>query len=69
MKTRNQPELDANDLVPRYRMHNQIQITPPDDIRRLAAWIDLNAIFYGSYDPELQAAQLAGKAIPMPETQ
>lgn len=94
---RDHPELDAGDLVPRYWMRNQIQITPPDglrsarrsrlmrhlldgaghqqvklsddDVRRLAAWIDLNAVFYGSYDPELQAAQLAGKTISMPEIQ
>lgn len=94
---RNNPGLDAGDLVPRYWMRNQIQITPPDDVRsarrsrlmrhlldgdghqkvklsdddvrRLAAWIDLNAIFYGSYDPELQAAQLTGRAIPMPAIQ
>ncbi|MCC6353021.1 MAG: hypothetical protein IT577_03990 [Verrucomicrobiae bacterium] len=94
---RSQPERDAEDLVPRYRQRNQIQITPPDDIRsarrsrlmrhllegdghqdvklsdddvrRIAAWIDLNAIFYGSYDPGQQAAQLAGQPIPMPEIQ
>lgn len=40
-----------------------------DDIRRLAAWIDLNAIFYGTYEPELQSVQLSGKPIPMPATQ
>ena len=41
----------------------------PDDLRRLAAWIDLNAIFYGVTDPELQARQLRGEAVPMPEIQ
>ena len=89
------PELDANDLVPRYWQRNQIQITPPDDLRaarqsrlirmltappghqgvklpsddlrRLAAWIDLNAIFYGVYDAPSQARQLAGDPVPMPE--
>lgn len=94
---RQKPELDAQDLVPRYWMRNQIQITPPDDIRsarrsrllrllldppghcdvkltaddirRLAAWIDLNAIFYGIYDPAEQAKQLAGQAVAMPEIQ
>ena len=39
------------------------------DLRRLAAWIDCNAIFYGSFDPAEQAKQLAGQAIPMPELQ
>lgn len=94
---RGKPELDAQDLVPRYWMRNQIQITPPDDIRsarrsrllrllldppghfdvklssdeirRLAAWIDLNAIFYGVYEPGEQAKQLAGQSVSMPEVQ
>ncbi|MBM4153426.1 MAG: hypothetical protein FJ221_00130 [Lentisphaerae bacterium] len=89
------PEADAGDLVPRYRQRNQIQITPPDDLRaarqsrlirmlaaasghqgvkvppddlrRLAAWIDLNAIFYGVYDAPSQARQVAGDPVPMPD--
>jgi hypothetical protein len=40
-----------------------------NEIRRLAAWIDLNAIFYGVYDTEGQARQLAGQPVPMPEIQ
>jgi hypothetical protein len=91
---RTKPDLDANDLVPRYWQRNQIQITPPDDVRaarqsrlvrmltvppghqgvklpsddlrRLAAWIDLNAIFYGVYDAPSQARQLVGDPVPMP---
>ena len=39
------------------------------DLRRLAAWIDCNAIFYGAYDSESRAKQLAGQRIAMPETQ
>jgi len=94
---RNNPELDAKDLVPRYWMRNQIQVTPADDvrsarrsrlvrmftadkphsdvkltdddIRRLAAWIDLNAIFYGVYDPGEQARQLRGEIVAMPSVQ
>lgn len=94
---RSKPELDAQDLVPRYWMRNQIQITPPDDIRsarrsrlmrllldspghydvklsseeirRIAAWIDQNAIFYGIYQPDAQAKQLAGQAVAMPDVQ
>jgi len=94
---RNRPELDAQDLVPRYWQRNQIQVTPPDDIRnarrsrlmrmftaekphskvclsdndirRLAAWIDLNAIFYGVYDSHEQAKQLRGETVAMPEIQ
>ena len=34
--------------------------------RRLAAWIDANAVFYGAYDPERQRLQMAGQAIEMP---
>jgi len=40
-----------------------------DEIRRLAAWIDLNAIFYGAYDAENQARQLAGERVDMPDIQ
>ena len=37
--------------------------------RRLATWIDLNAIFYGTTDPAEQARQLCGELIAMPEVQ
>ena len=40
-----------------------------DDLRRLAAWMDCNAVFYGAYDPASQAKQLAGERITMPEIQ
>ena len=40
-----------------------------DNIRRIAAWIDCNAIFYGVYDPKAQAKQLKGLDVPMPEIQ
>jgi len=39
------------------------------ELRRVAAWIDLNAIFYGVYDPEMQSRQLRGERVPMPEVQ
>jgi cytochrome c553 len=39
------------------------------DLRRLAAWIDCNAVFHGSYDPAKQARQLAGERLAMPEIQ
>ena len=39
------------------------------ELRRLAAWIDLNAIFYGVNLPADQARQLRGESIPMPEIQ
>ncbi len=82
-------------LVPRFEMRNQIQVTPPGgivgargsrliklvcaghegvelsaaELRRLAAWIDLNAIFYGAYSLKAQARQLRGEMLPMPEIQ
>ncbi len=40
-----------------------------DEVRRLAAWIDLNALFYGAYAPADQARQLAGEVLPMPAIQ
>ena len=41
-----------------------------DDLRRIATWIDLNAVFYGVYEPEAQLAmQREGKPVPMPEIQ
>jgi hypothetical protein len=39
------------------------------DLRRLAAWIDCNAVFHGSYDPVEQGRQLAGERLAMPEIQ
>ncbi len=48
--------------------HEDVQLSP-SDIRRLAAWIDLNAIFYGVNLPEAQARQLRGEPVAMPEIQ
>ncbi len=42
---------------------------PAEDLARLALWIDLNAVFYGVYDPAAQARQLRGEAVEMPEVQ
>jgi hypothetical protein len=39
------------------------------DVRVLAAWIDCNAIFYGTFDSAEQAKQLAGERVAMPEIQ
>ena len=50
------------------RGHYDVRLEP-DDYRRLAAWIDLNAIFYGVNPPDEQARQLRGEAIAMPEIQ
>jgi hypothetical protein len=46
--------------------HQDVQLSDAE-LRRLAAWIDCNAVFYGSYNPADQARQLAGQPLPMPE--
>ena len=48
--------------------HQEVKLSDAD-LRRLAAWIDCNAIFHGSYDPAEQAKQLTGERIGMPEIQ
>ncbi|MCX7007215.1 MAG: hypothetical protein NTY53_08195 [Kiritimatiellaeota bacterium] len=48
--------------------HNNIKLTE-SELRRLAAWLDCNAVFYGTFDPAEQAEQLNGERIPMPEIQ
>ncbi len=48
--------------------HEDVALAP-GELRRLAAWIDLNAIFYGVNRPEAQARQLRGETVPMPEIQ
>jgi len=48
--------------------HHDVRLSP-DDFRRLATWIDMNAIFYGVNHPEGQARQLRGEPVPMPEIQ
>ena len=40
-----------------------------DELRRLALWIDCNAIFYGVYAPEDQVRQLRGELLSMPKIQ
>jgi hypothetical protein len=41
-----------------------------EDLRRIATWIDLNAVFYGVYEPAEQLAlQREGKPVPMPMIQ
>lgn len=48
--------------------HEDVKLSR-DELARLAAWIDLNAIFYGVNLPEDQARQLRGEQVPMPEIQ
>ena len=48
--------------------HENVRLSPAE-LRRLAAWIDLNAIFYGVNRPEDQRRQLRGETVAMPEIQ
>jgi hypothetical protein len=48
--------------------HEGVQLTD-GELRRLATWIDCNALFYGSFDPAEQAKQLVGERIDMPAIQ
>ncbi len=40
-----------------------------EEVRALAAWIDCNAVFYGSYDRDDNAKELRGERIAMPVRQ
>lgn len=48
--------------------HQEVKLSEAE-LRRIAKWIDCNAVFYGAYRPERQAAQLRGEVIAMPELQ
>ncbi len=48
--------------------HQEVELSG-EELRRLAAWIDLNAIFFGVYLPDDQARQLRGERVPMPDLQ
>ena len=49
--------------------HGEVKLTA-EELCRIATWIDLNAVFYGVYEPEEQLAmQREGKPVPMPEIQ
>ena len=42
---------------------------PRGDMERLAAWMDANALFYGTFDPADQARQQRGERIAGPALQ
>ncbi len=48
--------------------HEKVSLSPKE-LARLAAWIDLNAVFYGVYSAEDQARQRRGERVPMPDVQ
>jgi len=45
--------------------HYGVELTR-DEIESLATWMDVNALFYGTFDRELQARQIRGEQIPGP---
>lgn len=48
--------------------HEGVKLTP-DELKTIGTWIDLNAVFYGVYEPEDQARQLRGEQVPIPVVQ
>ena len=48
--------------------HKDIGLTD-EEYRKILLWCDLNAPFYGVYDPKDQARQLQGVDVPLPELQ
>ena len=48
--------------------HNDVVLSP-GDLERLATWMDANALFYGTFDPETQARQRRGERIAPPAVQ
>lgn len=57
--------------APRRRLYGGYHKVAPstEELARIGAWVDCNAIFYGVYDPKKQAKQLKGEAGAMPEVQ
>jgi hypothetical protein len=45
--------------------HHEVQLDS-GDVERLVTWMDANALFYGTFDPEDQARQLRGERIEGP---
>jgi hypothetical protein len=50
------------------KRHGDVALSP-DELSRIALWIDCNSIFYGVYDPAEQTRQLAGEIVQLPEVQ
>ena len=48
--------------------HQELKL-PDADVRRLAAWVDCDAVFRGSYDADESAERLALQPLPMPAIQ
>ena len=48
--------------------HKEVKLTD-EELRRFAAWIDMNAVFFGSTDMKDVSAMLKGQPIEMPKIQ
>lgn len=48
--------------------HEDVELSSTE-LARIAAWIDMNAIFYGVYDPQQQHLQQQGELVAMPPLQ
>jgi hypothetical protein len=48
--------------------HYSVTLTA-EDLERMTVWMDANALFYGTFDPEDQARQLRGELIAGPKVQ
>ncbi|MDR2754778.1 MAG: hypothetical protein LBC20_03645 [Planctomycetaceae bacterium] len=48
------------------KKHADVELTP-EELRRIGTWIDLNAVFYGTYDLSVLPLQQRGEPIPMPK--
>jgi len=48
--------------------HGDVQLTQ-EEIAQIGTWIDMNALFYGTYDQDEMLKQVRGEAIPMPVLQ
>ncbi len=46
--------------------HEDVQLSD-EEMRRLATWIDMNAVFYGVYKLDKQRRELGGEVFPLPE--
>ncbi|MDR3198793.1 MAG: hypothetical protein LBU34_13080 [Planctomycetaceae bacterium] len=48
------------------KKHADVELTPKE-LRCIGTWIDLNAVFYGTYNSSELSLQQSGKPIPMPK--
>jgi hypothetical protein len=53
-------------LLDSEKPHNKVALSP-QEIERLATWMDTNALFYGTFDPADQARQQRGERIDGPK--